>query len=84
MDLAHRQRNPSLGSFQGKMSFRLSARAWRTPWRRRKGARDAVPQDQDRALTTHEIARHGEDEVGIGFEHPVHKLLGRLQRNSGA
>ena len=43
-----------------------------------------VRQDQDGVLATpYEIAGHGEDEVGIGFEHPGYKLVGRLQRDLG-
>jgi hypothetical protein len=31
----------------------------------------------------HEIAGHREDKVGVGFEHPGHKLVGRLHRDLG-
>src|SRR5262245_51311041 len=44
--------------------------------------RNFVWQHENRVLArAHELARHGEDEVGIGLEHPDHELLGRLHRD---
>jgi len=93
MDLAHRQRNPLFGLFPREDAhFGIWARASRTPWRRRKGARGRRPAGpRNRVLaTTHEIACQGEDEVGIGFEHPVTNwsavwivISGRLQVSAG-
>src|SRR5678815_4357637 len=46
---------------------------------------DVVRQDQYRVLATpNEIAGHGEEEVGVGFEHPGHELIGRLHRDLGS
>src|SRR5262245_50787351 len=43
-----------------------------------------VRQHQNRVLArAHELARHREDEVGIGLEHPNHELLGHLYRDVG-
>src|SRR5208282_1782498 len=71
MNLAHRQGNPLFGLFPGEdahFGFRSEHRALDGDGVRVRG--DIVGQDQDRVLaTTHEIACHGEDEVGIGFEH---------------
>ena len=55
---------------KGRCSLRPWARAARTPWRRRKDAR-GISSGSARIgvlATTHEIACHGEDEVGIGFD----------------
>src|SRR5882724_796958 len=46
--------------------------------------RDVVRQDQYRCLArTHEIARHGEDEVGVGAIHPVQEGVDHLHRDVG-
>ena len=68
--MAHRQGNPLFGLFPGEdadFGFRREHRAlhgngvWMT--------RFIIRQDQDRVLaTTHEIQRHGEDEVGVDAE----------------
>ena len=43
-----------------------------------------IRQDQYGRLTTaHEIARHGEDEVGVGAEHPVQESVGHFLRDVG-
>ena len=85
MGLAHCQRNPLFGLFPGEDAHFGIRREHRALHGGGVGVRrDIVRQDQDRVLaTTHEIACHGEDEVGIGFEHLGHKLVGRLQRNLG-
>src|SRR5579872_5191924 len=85
MDLAHRQRDSLLGFFPREYAhFRL--------WREHRALHsdgvwvrgDLVRQDQNRVLTSpDEIACHGEDEVGVGFEHPGHKLVGRLDLDLG-
>src|SRR5579864_4651543 len=67
MDLAHCQRNPLFGLFpreDAHFSFRREHRAFHGGG---VGVRrHVVRQDQDRVLATpYEIARHGEDEVGI-------------------
>ena len=86
MNLAHRQGAiRSLDSFQGNMltsAFGASiAHSMATAY---VVGGDVVRQDQDRVLaTTHEIACHGEDEVGVRFEHLGHKLVGRLHRDLG-
>src|ERR1700681_3344835 len=46
--------------------------------------RDVVRQDQyGRLAIAHEIARHGEDEVGVGAEHLGQELLDPLHRDLG-
>ena len=75
----------SLGSFQGNMltsafgaSIALSM-ATAYGW-----AGDIVRQNQNRGLaTTDEIPCHGEDEVGVGLEHPGHEFVGRRHRDLG-
>jgi len=84
MDLAHGQGNPFFGFFPGNMLTSASARASRTPWRRRKGGpghRRAGPESG--LATAHEIPCHGEDEVGVGLEHPGHELVDRRVVISG-
>jgi len=85
MDLAHCQGNPLLGLFPGEdanFSFRREHSALHGDGIRVRG--DLVRQDQDWVLaSTHEITCHGEDEVGVGFEHLGHKLVGRLHRDLG-
>src|ERR1700730_121462 len=45
---------------------------------------DIIRQDQYRRLAiAHEIARHGEDEVGVGAVHLSQKFIDRLQRDIG-
>ena len=45
---------------------------------------DIIRQDQHGCLPiARKIARHRENEVGIGFEHPGHNLVGRAHRNLG-
>src|SRR5215813_8747411 len=85
MNLAHRQRDSLLGFLPGEdahLGF----------WRKHRALHgygvwvrgNFVRQDQDWVLATpHEIACHGEDEIGVGFEHPGHKLVDRLHRNLG-
>ena len=75
MNLAHRQGNSFLGFFPGEdahLGFWREHRALHGDgvWVRR----DVVRQDQDRVLTTtDEIVCHGEDEIGVGFEHLGHE-----------
>ena len=68
MDVAHGQGNPILGFFPGEQAHF----GFRREHRRLHGdgvrvGRDIVGQDQNLALAaTHEIPRHGEEEVGVG------------------
>jgi len=46
--------------------------------------RDIVRQDQHGRLTiAHEIARHREDEVGVGAVHPGQEFVDGLHRDVG-
>src|SRR2546422_9763034 len=85
MNLAHREGNSLLGFFPGEDAHLCLWREHRALhgdgiWVRG----DLVRQDQDRVLATpHEIACHGEHEVGVGLEHLGDELVGRLQRDLG-
>jgi hypothetical protein len=79
--LAHGEGNPLLGFLpreHAHFALRREHRGLHGDGVRMRG--NIIRQDQDgRLAIAHEIARHGEDEVGIGFEHPGHELIGRLQ-----
>ena len=75
----------SFGSFHGNMltsAFGASIAAFHGDGVRVR--RDIVGQDQHRRLAiAHEIARHREDEVGIGAVHLGEELVDRLHRDVG-
>src|SRR5882672_4197755 len=83
--LAHRQGNPLLGLLpreHAHFGLRREHCALHGDgvWMRR----DVIRQDQyGRLAIAHEIARHGEDEVGVGAEHPGHEFLDHLGREIG-
>src|SRR5438067_12687872 len=85
VDLAHRQGNPLFGFFPGEhahFGFRREHRALHGDGVR--VSRGIVRQDQNRGLaTTHEVPCHGEDEVGVGLEHPGHEFVDRRHRDLG-
>src|SRR5207302_7139925 len=72
VDLAHRERNALLGLLPRKdagFGIRRQHRGFHRDRIRMGG--NVVRQDQHRRLTlTHEIARHGEDEIRIGAVQP--------------
>jgi hypothetical protein len=85
MNLPHRQGNSVLGFFPRKDAHFGLGREQRALHGDGVGVRgDIARQHQDWIMAiTHEIACHGEDEAGVGFEHIGHKLVGRLYRDLG-
>ena len=84
-DLAHRQGNPLLGLLPRKhahFGLRREHRGLHGDGVRMR--RDIVRQDQHgRLAVAHEIARHGEDEVGIGAVHLGQEFVDHLHRDLG-
>src|SRR5215831_12162760 len=85
MNLAHCQGNSLFGFFPREHAhFGFWREHCALQGDRRWVRGHLVWQDQDRVLAiTYEIACHREDEVGVGFEHPGHKLIRSLHRDLG-
>src|SRR5579872_2168210 len=86
MNLAHRQGDSLLRLFPREDAYFGFRREHRALHGDGVGVRgDLVRQDQNWVLaTTHEIARHGKEEVRVSFKHFGHELVGRLQRDLGS
>ena len=84
-DLAHRQRNSLLRLLPREHAhFRLRREHRGLHRDRIRMRRNIVRQDQHRRLATaHEIARHGEHEVGVGAVHLGQELIDLLHRDLG-
>jgi len=83
--LAHRQGNPLLGLLpreHAHFGLRREHRGLHGDGVRMR--RDIIRQDQQGRLTiAHEIARHREDEVGIGAVHSGQEFIGHLHGEVG-
>ena len=84
-NLPHRQRDPFLRLLPREHADFGFGRQHRAFHGRRVGmGRNIVGQDKNRRLAlAHEIARHGEDEVGVGAEHLGDELVDLLHGQVG-